>query len=106
MNEMPIPPAAYKDPEAVEMLRVWIAGESLWCSVKVGMYKDVADVREIGDVTEETAWGTILADAARHLANALASEYGTDAAQSIDLIRDTFLAELTDPTSEAKGGFL
>ena len=106
MNEMPIPPAAYKDPDSVEMLRVWITGESLWCSVKVGMYKEVADVREMADITEETAWGTILADATRHLANALASEYGTDAAQSIGLIRNAFLAELDDPTSEARGGFV
>jgi len=99
-NQRPIPEAAIRDEDAVEMLRVWIAERGLHCSMKVDMY------RETMNVSEEKAWGKILADVARHLANALESGYSTDAAESLQKIRDSFLKELGDPTSEAKGGFV
>jgi hypothetical protein len=100
MNERPIPEAALRDEDAVEMLRVWIAEKKLHCSMKVGMY------RETMNIAEEKAWGTILADVARHLANALESGYSTDAAESLQKIRDSFNKELGAPTSEAKGSFV
>src|SRR5262245_33211441 len=73
LNQRPIPEAALRDKDAVEMLRVWIAEGGLRCSIKVGMY------RETMDVAEEKAWGTILADVARHVANALESGYASNA---------------------------
>lgn len=100
LNQRPIPEAALRDEDAVEMLRVWIAERSLHCSMKVGMY------RETMNVPEEKAWGTILADVARHVANALESGYSTDATESLQKIRDSFIKELGMPTSEAKGDFV
>ena len=100
MNERPIPEAALRDEDAVEMLRVWIAERKLHCSMKVGMY------RETMNVPEEKAWGTILADVARHVANALEAGYSTNADESLQKIRDSFINELGAPTSEAKGGFV
>lgn len=100
MNERPIPEAALEDENSVEMLRVWIAAKKLHCSMKVGMY------RETTKVPEEKAWGTILADAARHLADALESGYGVDAQAALRKIQDSFNAELGDPTSDAEGGFV
>jgi Domain of unknown function (DUF5076) len=100
MNEQPIPEAALRDQDAVEMLRVWVAERKLHCSIRVGMYRDN------DKVSEEKAWGTILADAARHLANALQQEYSVDASESLEKIRENFNDELDRPTSEAKGGFV
>lgn len=100
LNQRPIPEAALRDADAVEMLRVWIAQQGLHCSMKVGMY------RETMNVAEEKAWGTILADVARHIANALQAGYSTDAADSLQKIRASFLEELGDPTSEATGDFV
>jgi hypothetical protein len=99
MNERPIPDAALEDENSVEVLRVWIAAKKLHCSMKVGMY------RETTKVAEETAWGTILADVARHLADALESGYALDAQTSLRRIRDSFLDELAEPTSDTEGGF-
>ncbi|MYN42917.1 DUF5076 domain-containing protein [Duganella sp. FT109W] len=65
MNERPIPSAARRDIDAVEMLRVWVAEKQLHCSLKIGMYRDGMGI------DEELAWGTILADAARHILKAL-----------------------------------
>lgn len=99
MDQRPIPPAALADENSVEMLRVWIAQEKLHCSLKIGMYQE-------RNIDECTAWGTILADAARHIAMALGSEYGDDQQHTLDKIRIKFNAELAQPTSEASGEFV
>lgn len=97
LNQRAIPEAALRDSNAVEMLRVWIAEQGLHCSLKVGMY------RESTSVPEEKAWGTILADAARHIATALHEGYGADADESLRAIRESFARELEAPTSELTG---
>ena len=100
MNERPIPEAAVRDKDSVEMLRVWIAEQKLHCSMKIGMY------RETMNVPEETAWGVILADVTRHVAMALENKYSVDKSEVIQKIRDKYLKELGDPTSDAKGEFV
>ena len=100
MNQRPIPEPALRDEDAVEMLRVWIAERGLHCSMKVGMY------HETMNVSEERAWGTILADVARHVAKALESGYSVNQTESLQKIRDSFLQELGTPTSESKGDFV
>lgn len=100
MNERPIPEAAVRDKESVEMLRVWIAEQKLHCSMKIGMY------RETMNVPEETAWGVILADVTRHIAMAMEAKYSVNNSDVINKIRDKYLTELGDPTSDAKGKFV
>lgn len=100
MNERPIPPAAMHDADSVEMLRVWIAERKLHCSMKVGMYQDGMGI------PEADAWGTILADVTRHLAEALASKYGADQEETIARIRNAFLHEISNSTSKSDGGFV
>jgi hypothetical protein len=100
MQERPIPEAALRDQNSVEMLRVWIAERKLHCSIKVGMYEETMKVRE------ESAWGTILADVARHLASALQEGYGRDHEASLRAISDKFLAEIDKSTSTRSGGFV
>ncbi len=99
MQERPIPAAALRDQDAVEMLRVWIAEQKLHCSMKVGMYLETMTI------PEEDAWGVILADVTRHLAAALESGYSTNKAESILKIKDSYLTELSKPTSNAVGNF-
>ena len=82
------------------MLRVWIAEHGLHCSIKVGMYLETMNV------PEEKAWGSILADVAKHVAHALESGYGANATESLQKILDAFIKELSAPTSEAKGDFV
>lgn len=100
LNQRPIPDAALRDKDAVEMLRVWIAENGLHCSMKIGMYQETMGI------PEERAWGTILADIARHVSNAIQSAYHCDSQTALDSIKTTFLAELGSPSTEAKGEFL
>lgn len=99
LNQRPIPSAALADPNAVEMLRVWIAQRQLHCSLKVGMFSDATGVKE------EVAWGTVLADAARHISNAIEQGFGGSAFEALAEIRAAFLRELDKPSSETKGSF-
>jgi Domain of unknown function (DUF5076) len=100
MKERPIPEAALRDENAVEMLRIWIAERGLHCSMKVGMYA------ESQGTNEENAWGTMLADVIRHLADALHSEYRVDKDQVIQKVFSKISEELDHPTSETKGEFV
>lgn len=100
MNERPIPDAALRDKDAVEMLRVWIAEKKLQCSIKVGMY------HESTNISEGRAWGVVLADVTRHVAMAMESAYDGDRAEIIKEIRASYLTELGDPTSAVTGKFV
>ena len=99
LNERPIPPAALRDPSAVEMLRVWIAEGRLESSIKIGM------CAESTDIPEDRAWCVILADLARHISNALQSGYGFPG-DVLGGIKRSFLQELGAPTSSAQGEFV
>jgi hypothetical protein len=100
MNERPIPEVALQDPNSVEMLRVRVAGGQLHCSLKVGMYRDGMGI------DEEIAWGTILADAARHIAKALQDGGNLNETESLAKLVANFNNEVAVPTSELKGGFV
>ncbi|VVE20360.1 hypothetical protein PIN31115_03102 [Pandoraea iniqua] len=100
MNECPIPEAALLDDSAVEMLRVWITEGDLHCSMKVGRYAEVMDI------TEESVWGTILADVARTLSKALQVGYACDPADTLAKIGDAFFEGLFTPLTEGSGGFV
>lgn len=100
MNERPIPPAAQRDTASVEMLRVRVAEEQLHCSLKIGMYRDGMGI------DEELAWGTILADAARHISRALHPEDAQAEAAALQKILSSFNDEVAAPTSDTNGGFV
>lgn len=100
MNERPIPEAALLDENSVEMMRVWIANKKLHTSLKVGMY------RETTKVPEEKAWGRILADAARHIADALEAGYGSNREESLEMIRKAINEQLEAPVTTVKGDFV
>ena len=98
MRTLVIPPAAQRDEGAVQMLSAWIAEKGLHCTMNVGMWR--AQGRD-----EPAAWGILLADVVRHLANAIQTERGVSAEVTIDEIADSLREELNNPTSKATGEF-
>ncbi len=88
-----------RDKNAVEMLRVWDAERQIYCAIHVGMY------HETMNIPEGRAWGVILADVTRHIAE-MAAASSVDRAQTIREIRDSYLEELDNPTSDATGEFV
>jgi hypothetical protein len=91
------PPHTIKgDPKATEMLRLWAAHNKLNVAINIGCYEE-------NGRDEAAAWGIILADAARHVANAMHLRYGVPATLTISKIQNAFRVELTDPTSPIDG---
>src|SRR5262249_50632359 len=90
-SELPIPDAAKGDSDAVQILRIWIGGGSQPVSLKTGVWEDPA------------AWGLMLADLAKHVANAYA-EGGMDRAEALRRVYQGLQAEMESPTDEPTGG--
>jgi hypothetical protein len=94
MSKLPVPPATKSDKKAREVLRAWVANNDLHCSMEIGSWGD----------KEPQAWGILLTDVVRHVANALA-EKGQNKEETISEIRRVFNAELDSATAEASGSF-
>jgi hypothetical protein len=86
-RELELPPIASQNDQSVEVLRVWAAPGEAQEVVLETTWKDAG------------AWGLMLADVARHAANAYTGE-GHDRAEVLARIRQVFDAEFDGPTDE------
>ncbi len=91
MNELPTPPDAAADAEALELLRAWVIGPALQCTLRTGAFEDAS------------TWGVLLADVVRHVADACAETEGRDRAETVRLIRAAFDAEMNAPAEPPEG---
>jgi Domain of unknown function (DUF5076) len=82
LDHLSIPEAAGSDPAAFELLRVWVAHNEQHVSLKTGVWDDPA------------AWGIMLADLARHVAEAYKQDEGRDVAATLGRIKAGIDAEL------------
>ena len=98
MRELVVPPAAERDPNSFETVRAWVAENGLHCTINVGVW-------DAHSVPEERAWGIMLADVVRHLANALHERHGKETEETKVQVVRALLGELRLPTSEAHGKF-
>jgi hypothetical protein len=94
-NELAIPPTVRSDKNAQELIRAWAAHGGLHCSLNVDSWGE----------EERTAWGILLTDVVRHVANALDEAKGWDKTETIREIRRVFNAELDTPTDDPSGHF-
>jgi hypothetical protein len=88
-NELKIPPLAIKNPNAVEVIRVWVAKGKQEVCLKISMWNDPA------------VWGRLLADVARHIANVHAHARDVDLEDVLDRILEGFNAELDQPIDDS-----
>ena len=88
-RELHAPPIATSHSQSVEVLRVWAAPGQAQEVVLKTTWKDAG------------AWGLMLADVARHAANAYENE-GHDRVEVLARIRQPFEAEFSDPTDQPK----
>ncbi len=94
MKTLIAPPDAANDEKSIEVARVWVIKKALQCSLNIGVWKDPA------------AWGLVLADMARHIANAHHEADGVSVAESLQRIRAGFEAEMDEPTDSPSGEFV
>ena len=80
------------------MITAWIAENGLHCTLNIGMW-------DAQGVNESKAWGILLADIVRHVAQAVEKERGVSAEETIRVIASALFGELDDPTSETRGDY-
>jgi hypothetical protein len=93
-RELPIPPAAEADTQAVELLRVWAAAGNQHVSLATNAWRDPA------------AWGIMLVDLAKHVARAYQQSSGKPSAEVLERIRQGFDAEWHSATDSPSGSLL
>jgi hypothetical protein len=80
------------------MISGWIAEKGLHCTLNIGMWESQGR-------NEPAAWGILLADVIRHVANAIQESNGVHADETARTIMDALEAEFSNSTSAATGGF-
>jgi hypothetical protein len=101
MRELKQPPATTEDEHATEMIRAWIAKGDLHVSLRLGLWQDPQNP----DIDERDAWGELLADLTRHIANGMMKEHGWDYDSTRDRIRTAFLKWYDDKSASTEGDF-
>ena len=87
-----VPPAAARDRASFEVMRVWIAEKGQHVSIQSGAWED------------PFAWGIVLADLARHIAQAhRMQDKKIDPEKFLARLLEGFEAEIEDPTDEPEG---
>ncbi len=90
-NQLAIPPQARADAKSFELIRAWVAGGDLHVSLEMGGWDD------------PSAWGVVLADVLRHVANFYQQRKGLALQETAARIQAAFEAELAGPSAEAEG---
>jgi hypothetical protein len=93
-KELLIPPAARGDAEAIELARIWAAGGKQHVTLAAWIWDDPA------------AWGIMLADFARHLANYYNEQKGLDRNEALARIRMGLDAGWGNSATDADGKVL
>ena len=88
-----VPSEVEQDAKAREVLRAWVVNNGLVCALRPETWGD------------QGAWGIVLADVARHVADAVKALNGADPATTLARIRSLFVAELDKPTDTPTGHF-
>jgi len=93
-DELNIPNAARDDPSSFELIRIWVAKKNQHVSLRSGVWNDPA------------AWGLMLADLARHIANTFEQTEKIPYDEAVARVRSAFEAELELPTDVPSGKVL
>ena len=91
MQPLDLPPAVKTDPRSIEIARVWAAHGGQHVTLNPHLWDDPG------------AWGVMLVDLARHVANAYEQLDGRERAETLARIKAAFEAEWDSPTDEARG---
>ena len=99
MNELTIPEGIDGDPNATEMLRVWIGNKDIHVSMLLGMWEEASD----NDIDEREAWGELLGDLIRHIALGLTQSHDYNTTASEQKIANALLTHLDFGAHTVKG---
>jgi len=83
----------------------WFASGSLIASCTFRCYWACGQDAKDSQVDERDAWGELLADLTKHIANGMMKNYGWDYDSTRDRIRAAFLENFDDKSGTIEGDF-
>ena len=95
MRPLTHPPNAEQDEDSLEVLRGWVIDGELEITIAPWAWKE-----------QPKQWGRLLADAAAHMADAIARETGRERAEIYQLIVESAAHYFDHPSPERKGDFV
>jgi Domain of unknown function (DUF5076) len=95
MRPLPHPPDAEKDTDSLEMLRGWVVDGELQLAIATWVWQD-----------DPESWGRLLAEAAAHVADAVAAETGQDRTRLFERISESLRHHLEHPPTDLEGRFV
>jgi hypothetical protein len=87
MHELKLPSEALNDPDALELLRVWLRRDAQGFAFRTEVWGDPA------------LWGLLLVDLARHIAYSYSKRHGENSELVLSRIKAGFYAEWSSPTN-------
>lgn len=87
------------DPNATEVVRIWLAHDDVHLTLLLGMWADAED----SDVDECEAWGNLLADVALHVAHGMARSHAWERKDTLNKIRRAFFENLDYQERKLRG---
>jgi hypothetical protein len=96
--ELPRPETIAGDPDATEMIRIWLAHNAPQLALRLGMWEEAGH-------DEPEAWGYLLADVVRHIGRGLAEQCGWEADETIERVLNSLLRHARDGRGPAQGRF-
>jgi hypothetical protein len=98
-GDLPRPDTIAGDPNATEMISVWLAHNAPQIAIRLGMWQEAG-------TDEPEAWGYLLADVVRHLSRGLAEQCGWAPKETAGRILDSLLKYSQDGRDPARGRFV
>jgi hypothetical protein len=86
-----LPRALKGDPNAIEVLRIWLGESGIHCSIDLGLGREQA---------EESEWGLFLAQVIRRVGRLIEEQGGMEADAVVTDIVDALLEEISRSTSD------
>ena len=98
-GELPCPDPVAGDPNATEMIRIWLAHNTPQIAIRLGMWHEAG-------MDEREAWGYLLADVVRHVSQGLAEQCGWPPDETARRVLDALLKYSQDGRDPARGRFV
>jgi hypothetical protein len=96
--ELPRPDAIAADPNATEMISVWLAHNAPQIAIRLGMWDEAG-------LDEREAWGYLLADVVRHVSQGLAEQCGWEPDETTRRVLEALLKYSQGGSETARGRF-
>ncbi len=97
-GELPTPGTIAGDPNATEMVSIWLAHKALQTAIRLGMWHEAG-------TDEPEAWGYLLADAVTQIGQGLAAQFGWEPHETVTRVLDSLLKYARDNRDPGRGRF-